>query len=566
VLGTKDRVPLPTARIRPSSETKTPEHDTDISKTPPGLRFSPDALVLMQRGIDTIANAVRPTLGPTARTVAMGQIMGSGSRPPEILDNAATIARRIVEIPNPYANVGAMLIRHTMWDVQEHVGDGSATAAVIMQALLREGLRLQAAGWNVMRMRHGIERGLDEARTVLHSMARPIETEADVAGLALAAYGDPDLAKRLGEIFDTLGQDGHVEVNEVFTPGISHEYIEGAFWKSGWISSSMATNQLQTEARLENPYVLVVRDRIENWDEISPLFEAVSSKSGSLFIIALDVTGTALNLILSNKEKVKCVAVKTPGWGDYMEDVIVDIATLTGTRVIMKNFGESVKDVKLDDLGRARIVTVNRDYFGITGGAGNPRQVRERIAMVRQALSKTDMRESEAIQHLRERLGKLTGGVAIIYVCGHTPPETLMLKATVERTVNTVKQAQLGGIVPGGGMSYLRCIPAIRRLKLPRDQEVGIDALERALEEPLRVIAANAGYDASPIAFRAREQKDGWGFNAHTGKFEDLWASGVVDPLTVAERALVSAVSGAVMALTTSVTVHRKNPPTSVEP
>ena len=562
---TKDRVRLPTGRIKPSSETKSPEHDTDIAKTPPGLRFSPQANVFMQSGVDAIANAVRPTLGPRARTVAIAPVM-SGTRAPEILDDAATIARRIVEIPNPYANVGAMLVRHVLWDVHEHVGDGSATAAVIMQALLQEGLRLQTAGWNVMRMRQGIERGLDEARTVLRSMARPIETEADVVGLALAAYGDDDLANRLGEIFDTLGPDGHVEVHEVYTSGISHEYIEGAFWKSGWISSAMATNELQSEARLEDPYVLVVRDHLDDWEDLAPLLNAVAAKSGSLFIIALNVSGTALNVLMSNKEKVKVAAVKTPGWGEFMEDMIADIATLTGTRVIMKNFGESVKDVPLEDLGRARIVTVNRDYFGITGGAGNPRLLRDRIAEVKAALNRTDVRDSDAIQQLRERLGKLSGGVAVIYVSGRTPAETLMLKATVERTVNTVRQAQLGGIVPGGGMSYIRCIPALRRLKLPRDQEVGLEALARALEEPLRVIAANAGYDESPIAHRALDLKDGWGFNACTGEFEDLWASGIVDPLPVVDRALVSAVSGAVMALTTSVTVHRKNPPTSTEP
>jgi chaperonin GroEL len=243
-----------------------------------------------------------------------------------------------------------------------------------------------------------------------------------------------------------------------------------------------------------------------------------------------------------------------------------DIAVLTGTRVIMNNMQESVKKVRLEDLGRARGVTVNKDYFGLIGGHGDPKALRERIATVREQLKRQEKVETDETKQLRERLGKLVGGVGIIYVNEATPAATIARKEVVERTVNTVKRAELGGIVPGGGMAYIACIPALRRLKLPREQAVGLDALARALEEPLRAIARNSGKDEGPIAALALQQRPGWGYNASSDRFEDLWAAGVVDPFPVARAALQNAVSGALMALTTSVTVHRKNPPTSTEP
>jgi len=539
---------------------------TDISKQPAGIRFAPDASYALKDGIDWLANVVRPTLGPTPHIVAVDQVFAVNQRPPELLDDGATIARRIVELPDAYVNMGAMLLRQIMWAVHEQVGDGATTAAVLMQALVREGVRLSAAGWNTMMMRRGIELGLERCRAALNDMARPVETEADVTGLAYAASGDMDLSKRLGEIFDTLGADGHVEVQQGYRPGISHEYIEGAYWNSGWVSSAFANNDLQNEAKLTDPFVLVARDRIEKWDEIAHLLNAVAEQSAPLFIVALDVTGTALNLLLSNKDKIPSAAVKAPNVGDPMERNLEDIAILTGTRVILNNMGELLTNVTLADLGRARSVTVNRDYFGIIGGAGDPRGLREHIAKVREQLRTIPAHESDKLLELRQRLGRLVGGIAVIYVADATESASKEHRERVERTVNTVKQAQVGGILPGGGMAYLRCVRALRGLKLPADQQVGVDALARALEEPLRVIARNSGNDDGPVVSRAYEQKDGWGFNALTGRFEDVWAAGIVDPAPVVIAALDKAVSGALMALTTSVAVHRKNPPTSLEP
>lgn len=562
--GPQNRTPIP--RGRTIAKEAAPPPVTDIKKQPAGIKFSPDAIYALKDGIDWIANAVRPTLGPTPHIVALDQVFSTNTRPPELLDDGATIARRIVEVPDAYVNMGAMLLRHVMWGVHERVGDGATTAAVLMQALVREGVRLSAAGWNPMMMRRGIEVGLERCLAALKDMARPVETEADVTGLAFAASGDMALAKRLGEIFDTLGADGHVEVQQGYRTGISHEYIEGAYWNSGWVSSAFATNDLQNEAKLTDAYVLVARDRIEKWEDIQHLLAAVAEKSAPLFIVALDVAGTALNLLLANKDKIKTVAVKAPSFGDVMERNLEDIAVLTGTHVVLNNMGALLTKVRLEDLGRARSVTVNKDYFGIIGGGGDPRLLRERIALVREQIRNTDAGDTDNLNALRLRLGKLVGGVAVIYVADATESASKEHRERVERTVSTVKQAQQGGIVPGGGMAYIRCLRALRGLKLAPEQQVGVDALARALEEPLRVIARNSGVDDGPVAARALEQKEGWGFNALTGAFEDMWAAGIVDPATVVQAALERGVSGALMALTTSVTVHRKDPPTVAEP
>ena len=371
----------------------------NMDKQPPSIRFAPRASFDLQQGVDAIANLARATLGPTPRTVAIASGW-SGTRAPEILDDAATISRRIVEIPDAHANMGAMLIRQALWTVHEQVGDGSATTAVIMQALLREGIHLSAAGWNVMMIRRGIEKGLEVALQTLRGMARPVDTEKDVIGLVLAASGDPDLAARLGEMFDTLGADGHVEVQQGYTSGLSHEYIEGGFWKSGWISSLMATDELKSKAELTDPYVLVCRGRIETYEDITPILNTLAEQSGSaLFIIALDVSGSALNVLIANKDKLPNAAVKGPSHGDEMDQLLEDIAALTGTRVVLNNLGESVRDVKLEDLGRARRVVVNKDYFGIVGGHGDPRQVRQRIAdAARTALARRDQGRRGAAQ------------------------------------------------------------------------------------------------------------------------------------------------------------------------
>lgn len=559
-----NRSPIPRGRVSKKAEDVAPRGpSTDVL---PDIKFAPDAVYLLQRGVDALANAVRPTLGPNVRSVAMAPIWGE-NKPPELLDDAATIARRIIEIPNPHANMGAMLLRQVLWNMHEKVGDGGATTAVLMQALLQEGIRLSTAGWNVMTMRHGIEKATERALAVIRGLARPIETENDVIGLAFAASGDEDLARRLGEMFDTLGADGHVQVQQGYKPGLMHEYIEGAYWDSGWVSNLFANNDLQNECRLLNTHVLVARGRIEQWEDLSPLLnEMAEQKDVALFIVALDVSNTALNLLLSNKEKVPCVAVKAPSIGEHMENQLHDIAVLTGTRVVLNNMGESLAKLRMADLGFARSVTANRDYFGIVGGNSDPRLLREHIALLRTHIRSTDVNDSEVLGQLRQRLAKLVSGIGVIYVGGATESEGNARRERVERTVNTVKQAQAGGVVPGGGMAYITAAKVLHDLRLPAEEAVGADVLMRALEEPLRAIALNSGVAAGPIIGQAFEQPDGWGYNALSDQFEDMRAAGIVDPLPVVEAALERAVSGALMALTTHVTVHRRNPPLSTNP
>ncbi len=531
----------------------------------PGIVFAPQSLQLLKHGVDQLANAVRPTLGVGVRHVAIEASIRHNT--PELLDDAATIARRIIEVPNPYVNTGAMLMRHVLWSLHEEVGDGGATAAVIMQALVREAVRLSAAGWNVMTMRRGIEKGLARALDVLKAQARPVQSEADVTKLTMAVSGDPELATIMGEIYDTVGPDGHVVVEEAYVRGLTREYVEGMYWKAGWISSAMATNDTQTEAKLTDAAVLVVQGDINKADQLLPLLDGlVRRPNPALFIVAYDVSGPALHLLLNNLEKVRSAAVKAPGYGDNRVNILHDIAILTGTRVVLADMGERVEDTRAQHLGRARGVTVNADYFGLIGGGGDAKLIRQRIAELRTFLNESVGYEKEALDQVRERLAKLIGGVAVIHVGGPTEAESKARLARVERAANTVRQAIHSGLVPGGGMAYLRCARALSELALPEDEAVGVRALCRALEEPLRAIASNSGADEGPVVALAKEQPEGYGYNALTGVFEDLWAAGIVDPLRVVEAALCKAVSGALMTVTTDAVVHRRKPPQSTTP
>lgn len=525
----------------------------------PGLLFASPAQAALQRGVATMADLVRPTLGPTARTVMLHE--RSSGRPPEVLDDAATILRRVIELPDPYVNMGAMILRHTVWVVHEAIGDGGATTAVLFEAIVRHVAPMLAAGTDPLALRRGLEKGLAAASAALHAMGRPLEGEAAIARVAEALCHTPELARLLGEIFDIVGADGSLEIEGGYARSFDRQYVEGVQWNTGFFSSYFITNQDKQEARLENPAILVTDMRLTSAEQVLPLLDRlVEADQRDLFVIADEVSGTALSLLIANHRGgvVRTIAVKAPSYEPERTEILRDLAVLTGARVVTEASGVSGEGITLDDLGRARLAWAVSDNFGIQGGMGDPAALRERIAQVRGEYSLVASPEEQ--EKLRARMGKLMGGVAILQVGGDTQGQMEERKATAQRTAVTVRHALRGGVAPGGGTAYLACQEEVLRTQAAGDETVALQALARALEEPLAVIARNAGYEASVVVAGVGAQPPGWGFDARSGQFVDTWAAGILDPVPMLQRALTAAVSGAAMLLTADVLIHHRTP------
>jgi chaperonin GroEL len=486
---------------------------------------------------------------------------------PEILDDSATILRRIIQLPDPYADMGAMLLRHTLWQVHKAVGDGTATTAVLLQAIMRHGTHYLAAGGNAMDLKRGLERGLAAAVTALRGLARPLEGPAEIVKSAEALCHDAEMAALLGEIFDIVGPDGYVQVEASHSLGLERQYVEGVHWCEGYFSPYFMTDPRKQEARLENPAILISDLRLTTAEQLMPVLEQLArANQRSLLVIAQEVSGGALGLLVANHQAgtLRLLAVKAPSYGIHQAAILEDLAALTGGRVVTQAGGERAQDVSPVDLGHARQVWANARAFGILGGKGDPVKLRQRIAQVKADLAATqDPADREKV---RERLGKLLGGIAILQVGAATKVELEARKARAERAVMALRLALAKGVVPGGGTAYLACQPSVDRLSAPSDEKVGLQTLSYALEEPLRVIACNAGYEPSTVVAQVKASSPGWGFDALTGQVVDMWAAGILDPAWVLKTALEAAVSGAAMALTTDVLVHHRSPEAVFEP
>jgi chaperonin GroEL len=485
------------------------------------------------------------------------------------LDDGATILRRLVQLPNPYTNMGAMLLRHTLWQVHKAVGDGTSTTAVLMQSIINQSARYLAAGGNVMSFRSGLKQGLFTTLAVLSQQARSLEGKTRLACVAEAACLDAEMAALLGEIFDIVGSDGYVQVRKGNGLGLEREYVEGVHWYEGYFSTHLATDLRKQEARLENPAILISDLRLSTAGELVPLLEQmVNSNQRSLLMIAQEVSGSALGLLVANHQagKLKLLAVKAPSHGSNQAGILEDLAVLTGGRVVTRASGEGAQDVTLADLGNARMAWANASTFGVLGGRGDPLKLRQRIVHIRAELAAVKVAGDR--EKLRERLGKLQGGIAILQVGAASDTELEARKARAARAVEIIRLALARGVVPGGGTAYLACQTALLNLsaQFDEDEMFGIKVLARALEEPLRVIARNAGHDPTLAVNRVRAHPSGWGFDARTGQVVDMWVAGILDPTQVLQTALEAAVSGAAMALTTEVLVHRRQPKMTFEP
>jgi chaperonin GroEL len=528
--------------------------------------FPPQSHTALLQGINTISNLLGSTLGPIGPVVAVTPTNAPKARP-ELLPDAGTIARRMIEFPGTFQNMGALMIRQLACKMQDEVGDGAATAVVIAQATANEAQRYLAAGWNAMQMRSGLEKALQVAQQELDKQARPLDTVESITGMIDAATGDPRLAKVLAEAVDVVGSDGVIMVEESQGTKIDREYQEGIRWDSGYVSIHLATSEDRADATLLDSPILLTDLPISSAQDLLPVLEMVL-KSGekSLVIIAKEVTDSALTLLVANKREgnFNPLAIKAPLFGDNQRAVLEDIAVFTGGRVISDATGGALPVVSMEDLGRARRVWANQRYFSIAGGRGKASAVRERIAMLKALMPQADSEYDRG--KLRERMGKLMGGVAVIRIGAPSQSMQTELRQRAEAVIKSLQAAAAEGVVPGGGAAYLGCIPAIHQLALSGAEAAGAQVLARALEEPVRRIVANAGREPQPIIARLLQAPPGWAYDVLADRTADMRQAGIVDALKVSRWALAAGASAGATAMTTDVLVHQKTPPLAKNP
>lgn len=525
--------------------------------------FQPTVHEAMQRGVRQVVDAVRPTLGPRPGVVAVGRPLVGGA--PELLDDAGLIARRIVELPDRNDDVGAMYVRGLLWRVHERVGDGVATAAVIFQSIYDQGLRYIAAGGDPVALRRHLTSAGRAIGDDLSGMARPVGGEAGLVQVARSVCHDPELAKLLGEIFSIIGVHGQIEIRSGQRRESERDYVEGMYWRSGVHSVQLIADQPGRRAELENCAVFITDLDVQEPRDLVPLLElARDAGRASLVLVAMRVSDRALGLLMANHDPAACrvIAVKTPGVGatERAEDM-TDLAVLTGGRPVLQAAGQTLRDVRRDDMGFARRGWADQSHFGIVGGKGDPRLLRGHIVGLRAAHERAD--DPAARAKLRERLGKLRGGSATLRVGGASEPETAARKAVASRTADALRGVLMEGVVPGGGAALLACRPTLRRLldeSVDVDERAALGILIRAVEEPCRTILANAGVDAGAALARIELAGPGQGFDVLSGRVVDMAEAGILDGLAVARTATETAIGSAALALTVDVLVHPRRP------
>lgn len=535
----------------------------------PIVTAQPQTSLHIQMGTDLIVNVIRPTLGPRPRLVAIERLKRTDA--PEFLDNGATIARRIIEIQPREKDVGAMLIRHALWRMYTQAGDGTATMAVMYRSILREGIRCLMRGCNAMLLRTGLEKGLAAALMHLRQSAIPLIGKRHITKMAEGlCQSDHEMASLLGEIFDVVGSDSLIVVEGGLGRGLEREYLEGTYWKlSGWFSHLFVNDVAEKRVVLEEAALLISDLDIQEPQQLIPVLEkCVKAGVKKLVIIARNVSNRVIGLLVNNNhaKTIQALAVRTPRIGE-MERVAAmeDIAVLTGGRIFYSVAHSLFKDFRLEDLGRARRIWATESLFGIYGGKGDPREIRKHIAHIRTRLVNADDERDKA--DLQDRLGRLHGGTVILRVGGIHAVERAVRKEMAERAVKILRNAIASGVVPGGGVALLNAQSALMKLPASNEEETfAYKILARALEEPMRAIAANAGYAPQEIVAKAKSLPSGWGFDACSGHMVDMKQSGILDSVHTLQKALEVAVGGASMALTIDVIVHHRLPIESLEP
>src|SRR6266498_3890985 len=520
---------------------------------PKELLFDAEARRALEAGVDKLANVVRVTLGPKGRNVVLDKKWGA----PTITNDGVTIAKEI-ELEDNYENLGAQLAKEVATKTNDVAGDGTTTATVLAQALVHEGLRNVAAGANPLGLKRGIERAVEAVAEYIRDHARDLETKEEIASVAAISAQDAEIGSTIAEAMDKVGKDGVITVDESNTFGMELELVEGMRFDKGFISPYFITDPERMEAVLEEPYVLIANSKISAVKDLLPILEKVMQAGKPVLVVAEDVEGEALATLVVNKIRgtFKSVAVKAPGFGDRRKAMLGDIAILTGAQVISEEVGLKLENVGLELLGRARKVVVNKDETTIVEGQGDSDQIKGRITQIKAEIDKTDSDYDR--EKLQERLAKLAGGVAVIKVGAATEVELKEKKHRIEDAVSNARAAVEEGIVPGGGVTLLRAQEALEKLDLTGDDATGATIVRRALEEPLKQIALNAGLEGGVVVERVRGLEGVHGLNAATGDYVDMFKAGIIDPAKVVRSALQNAASIAALFLTTEAVVADK--------
>ncbi|MFS9269798.1 chaperonin GroEL [Streptococcus infantis] len=525
------------------------------------IKFSSDARSAMVRGVDILADTVKVTLGPKGRNVVLEKSFGS----PLITNDGVTIAKEI-ELEDHFENMGAKLVSEVASKTNDIAGDGTTTATVLTQAIVREGIKNVTAGANPIGIRRGIEAAVATAVEALKNNAIPVSSKEAIAQVAAVSSRSEKVGEYISEAMEKVGKDGVITIEESRGMETELEVVEGMQFDRGYLSQYMVTDNEKMVADLENPYILITDKKISNIQEILPLLESILQSSRPLLIIADDVDGEALPTLVLNKIRgtFNVVAVKAPGFGDRRKAMLEDIAILTGGTVITEDLGLELKDATIEALGQAARVTVDKDSTVIVEGAGNPEAIANRVAVIKSQIETTTSEFDR--EKLQERLAKLSGGVAVIKVGAATETELKEMKLRIEDALNATRAAVEEGIVAGGGTALVNVISAVAALELEGDEATGRNIVLRALEEPVRQIAYNAGYEGSIVIDRLKNAEAGTGFNAATGEWVNMIEAGIIDPVKVSRSALQNAASVASLILTTEAVVANKPEPVAPAP
>jgi len=518
---------------------------------PKQLQFDQEARRSILRGVEQLAKAVKVTLGPKGRNVVLDKKFGS----PTITKDGVTVAKEI-ELENPFENMGAEMVKEVASKTSDTAGDGTTTATVLAEAIYREGLKNVTAGANPMAIQRGIQKAVEEVVGQLQKLSKQLKDKKEIGQVAaIAANGDTGIGQRIADAMEKVGKDGVITVEEAKSIETTSEVVEGMQFDQGYLSPYFVTDSERMEAVLEDPYILIHEKKISVMKDMLPLLEKIARTGKPLLIIAEEVEGEALATLVVNKLRgtLACTAVKAPGYGDRRKAMLEDIATLTGGRAITEDLGIKLENITLEDLGRAKRVTVDRENTTLVEGAGKTSAINGRIAQIKKQIEGTDSDYDR--EKLQERLAKLSGGVAVIKVGAATETEMKEKKARVEDALHATRAAVEEGIVPGGGVAYLRALPALEKLKLEDDEQIGVDITRRVLEEPIRQLAENGGFEGSVIVQRVKEAKASTGFDVATGEYVDMFQAGIIDPMKVSRLALQNAASIAGLLLTTEALV-----------
>ncbi len=517
------------------------------------LAYDETARRAMERGVNKLADAVKITLGPKGRNVVLEKKFGS----PTITHDGVTVAKEI-ELEDPFENAGAQLVREVATKTEDVAGDGTTTATILAQAMIREGLKMVAAGANPMAMKRGIERAVESVTEEIRRAAKPVETKEAIGQVASVSANDPDIGTLIADAMDKVGKDGVITVEESKGIETTVEVVEGMMFDKGYISPYFVTDPEKMEAVLEDPYILITDKKISAIKDMLPVLEKIAQVSRPLLVIAEEVEGEALATLVVNKLRgtLHAVAVKAPAFGERRKAILDDIAILTGGQVISEELGLKLENADVSQLGRARQVRIRKEETILVGGAGKADAIQKRIGQLRKQIEDTESDYDR--EKLQERLGKLSGGVAVIKVGAPTEAELKYRKTRTEDALRATRSAVEEGMLPGGGVVLVHAVKALDKLEAEGDEKVGVQLVQRALSEPARQLAVNAGQEGSLIVEHLKEHKFGVGYNVLSGKFEDMTKAGIVDPAKVVRSALQNAASIASLMLTTEAMVVEK--------